>query len=93
MLTGWPGSDEYEAVFSHYTRLRLFLTSQNILGIGSESLLTKDSVWVIAGLRVPLILREASPGVFRIVGGAYLHGFMNGEALDLGHPWSDITIA
>jgi hypothetical protein len=93
MLTDLLGSDDYEAVFSHYTHLRLFLTSENALGIGSDSLLANDSVWIIAGLRVPLILREASPGIFHVVGGAYLHGFMDGEALEQGHDWSDITIA
>jgi hypothetical protein len=92
MCTDEFSSDAYETVFSHASHLRLFLTRQNFLGIGSESLFANDSVWIIAGARVPLILREASQGVFHIVGGAYLHGFMNGEALELNHSWSDITI-
>jgi hypothetical protein len=82
---------EYEAMFSHSPHLRPFLTSQNYFGVGSESLLEGDSVWVIAGSRVPLILQEAGPDKFRVVGGAYVHGFMKGEGLRAGS-FGDITL-
>lgn len=85
-------SGDYEATFSHARHLRLFLTSRRYLGVGSESLLEKDSIWIIPGSRVPLILRQISSGTFQIVGGAYVHGFMKGEALEVDHSFIDITI-
>lgn len=85
-------SDEYETVFSHTPHLRPFLTSRHYLGVGSESLLEQDSIWITPGSRVPLILREVCPGTFQVVGGAYVHGFMKGEALELDQSFRDITI-
>jgi len=76
--------DEYEATFSHAAHLRLFATSKDYIGVGSESLRVGDQVWIVAGSLVPLILRpvSATPGSsYTVVGGAYLHGFMKGEAL------------
>ncbi|KAN0069201.1 HET domain containing protein [Elaphomyces granulatus] len=85
-------SDEYETTFAHARHLRLFLTSRRYLGVGSESLLEHDSIWIIPGSRVPLILREVKLSAFRVVGAAYVHGFMQGEALESNPVFRDITI-
>ena len=85
-------AEEYETTFSHSPHLRPFLTGHKYFGVGSESLLEQDSVWIVAGSRVPLILRKENSNSFRIVGGAYVHGFMNGEALELTHTFRDIII-
>jgi hypothetical protein len=84
--------DEFDTTFSHARYLRLFLTSKRYLGVGSESLHEHDSVWIVPGSRVPLILREVSPSVFHLVGGAYVHGFMNGEALASKPLFRDIIL-
>jgi hypothetical protein len=68
------------------------LTGRRYLGVGSESLLEHDSIWIIPGSRVPLILRETNLGAFRVVGGTYVHGFMKGEALESNPLFRDITI-
>lgn len=83
---------EYETAFSHAVHLLLFLTSRKYLGVGSESLVEHDSIWIVPGSRVPLILREVNPGTFRIVGGAYVHGFMKGQALESSPILEDIII-
>jgi hypothetical protein len=85
-------SEEYEVTFSHALHLRPFLTGWRYLGVGSESLREHDSIWIIPGSRVPLILREVSLGKFQVVGGAYVHGFMKGEALKTNPIYRDITI-
>ncbi|CAO2649165.1 Nn.00g101140.m01.CDS01 [Neocucurbitaria sp. VM-36] len=85
-------SSEYETVFSHAQHIKLFMTKALYLGVGSESLREQDSIWIIAGSRIPLILRDGGTGVFRLVGGAYLHGFMHGEALEQDLSFQDITI-
>jgi len=87
-------AEEYETVFGHSLHLRPFLTRNQYFGIGSQSVRVKDSIWIIAGSRVPLILRESETeiGSFQIVGGAYVHGFMSGEALESSYSFRDIVI-
>jgi hypothetical protein len=87
-------AEEYEVIFSHALYIRPFLTQQGYLGVGSESLIVGDSIWIISGSRVPLVLREAGLNTYRyqVVAGAYLHGFMKGEALKTAMEFSDITI-
>ncbi|KAK0652499.1 heterokaryon incompatibility protein-domain-containing protein [Cercophora newfieldiana] len=42
-----------------------------------------DSVWVLQGCSVPLVLRQHGKGVrHTLIGEAYVHEFMNGEAFD-----------
>jgi len=86
------GFDEFETTFSHALHLRLFLTGRRYLGVGSASLLEQDSVWIVPGSRVPLILRQIDLDTFRLVGGAYVHGFMQGEALVSNPIFRSITL-
>ena len=44
-----------------------------------------DVVAVMRGVRVPMVLRRAGPGRFKIVGQAYVYGFMHGEAFESTH--------
>lgn len=43
-----------------------------------------DEIWVVKGCRTPLLLRRSVrfPGCYRLVRSCYVHGFMNGEALE-----------
>jgi hypothetical protein len=51
--------------------------------MGPTVLEVGDEVWILAGADVPLILRpSASSGEeYRLVGEAYVHGIMQGEAV------------
>lgn len=59
-----------------------------------------DEIWVLAGCRLPALLRRSlavSPGqhdgMYRLVGFCYLDGFMEGEALlEEGFTWQDVVI-
>jgi hypothetical protein len=86
-------ADSYEAVLSHSPHLRPFLTTQGYFGLGSESVQEKDSVWIIAGSRVPLMLRQTVSNAYKVVGGAFVYGFMNGEALNSNPEFQQITLA
>jgi Heterokaryon incompatibility protein (HET) len=82
---------EYETTFSYSPHQRPFLTRQNHFGIGSESLAVGDTVWIVAGCPVLLILRKLGQD-FQISGGAYVHGFMNPEKVELDERFEKIRI-
>ncbi|KAK1980969.1 heterokaryon incompatibility protein [Colletotrichum cereale] len=77
---------------------RPFLTDSGYLGLGGRSMEDGDAVWVVAGCPSPLVLREvpvssiSGPFCYRLVGEAYLHGVMHGEAVDDGVLWEDLCI-
>jgi Heterokaryon incompatibility protein (HET) len=62
----------------------LFVTSSGYLGLASEGVKAGDSVTLLMGGDVPFLLRRRSrkPTHFRLVGEAYVHGIMYGEAID-----------
>ncbi|KAL5089142.1 hypothetical protein Trisim1_005995 [Trichoderma cf. simile WF8] len=74
------GARNFHSSYSHSLHLRLFSTADGLMGIGSQSMKAGDSVWIVPGSRVPLLLRPSSEGRWRLVGGAYVHAFMQGEA-------------
>jgi hypothetical protein len=41
-----------------------------------------DLVFVLMGSDVPLVLRRCEEGMYRLVGECYVHGIMEGEAMD-----------
>ena len=73
----------FHSHYSHALFVRPFRTLQGFMGLGTQSLREGDSIWIVPGCRVPLIFRkvDGSPR-HRLVGGTYLHGFMDGEALN-----------
>ncbi|KAK6430409.1 hypothetical protein LTR95_013439 [Oleoguttula sp. CCFEE 5521] len=58
----------------------VFFTEQGRTGLGPQVMRKGDSVAVIRGAPVPVILRGHSQGFRQLVGPAYLHGIMEGEA-------------
>ncbi|KAH8817198.1 heterokaryon incompatibility protein-domain-containing protein [Xylogone sp. PMI_703] len=76
--------DISEAFRVAYSCRKLFRTKRNYFGIAAESLAAGDKVWILAGAAVPLILRPAENGgneEWKVIGEAYIHGIMNGEAV------------
>lgn len=63
-----------------WTDMRFFATSK-LMGFGPYDMHTSDVVCVLLGLSTPLIVRPAEDGAYRVVGWAYVHGLMDGEAL------------
>lgn len=71
-----------------YSGRRLFVTRKRYFGLGPASLEVGDSVFLLSGAKVPFILRpiavEERPDnarrAFHLVGEAYVHGIMHGEA-------------
>ncbi|KAF4338114.1 heterokaryon incompatibility [Fusarium beomiforme] len=80
-------SREYGSQFAYGEYLRPFITEQGYLGLGSQNLQDGDTVWVVPRSRVPLIFRPILESNVEadyhceLIGGAYLHGFMDGSWL------------
>ncbi|CZR57862.1 uncharacterized protein PAC_07751 [Phialocephala subalpina] len=61
---------------------RLFATDSARLGLGPRTMEEGDEVWIVESGAMPLILRPAgSEGEYLLVGEAYVHGIMHGEAV------------
>lgn len=72
---------------------RLFVTKQGYIGIGPVEARSCDVVFIISGCNFPIMLRP-SKNMFAVVGEAYMHGYMAGEALALApaRPWKKISM-
>src|SRR5437764_10226961 len=75
----------FSIIFTYmYEHRRLFLTEKGYLGVAARSIQPGDIVAVLPGARVPFALRKADPqsdeSAWRLVGEAYVHGIMAGEA-------------
>ncbi len=62
------------------------------MGIGPIEVEVGDSIYIIMGSEVPIILRDQGNGTFMMVGECYLHGIMDGEILTSGMPYEVDTI-
>jgi hypothetical protein len=63
---------------------RFFITKKGYFGIGPAELEEGDEIYILAGGKVPLVLRpspESQPNTFELVGDCYVHGVMDGEAV------------
>jgi hypothetical protein len=64
----------------HYKRT-LIETKRGYLGLATDLLDEGDLVCVIGGAQVPLISRDRTGDTCRFVGECYVHGIMDGEAV------------
>ncbi|KAJ9610622.1 hypothetical protein H2200_005399 [Cladophialophora chaetospira] len=59
---------------------RSFATKKGYIGFGPRHVREDDVVSIIIGLEAPMILRKIEKDRYEIVGEAYVHGIMDGEA-------------
>ena len=62
-------------------RFRFVLTSRGYLGWVPEDSKPSDTICIIFGVSVPLLLREVEGGRHIVIGEAYIEGIMGGEAM------------
>ena len=67
------------SVVARMTERVLFTTESCKLGIGLVSVQPKDEIWILAGAKVPYVLRPKGGGEYELVGEAYVHDVMHGE--------------
>lgn len=73
---------------------RLFTTAGGLVGAGSQSLQAGQTVWILAGCPTPMILRPdpREAGCYRVIGEAYVHGIMFGEAVSQDTVWDTLCL-
>jgi hypothetical protein len=62
---------------------RVVRTEGGFLGLASNATETGDVVMICKGSSVPLIMRRCGEDEFRLIGDAYVHGIMKGEAFEI----------
>ena len=69
-------------------------TTRGYVGLVPHASSDMDEVFMFQGFDLPFVLRPIGPipGLYRFVGGCYLHGLMKGEAWKLGQTLSDIFL-
>ncbi|KAM0340591.1 hypothetical protein ACHAPU_010428 [Fusarium lateritium] len=84
------GRDPGASSLGSYQQLG-FSTEKGLLGFGGRDIKVGDAICVLAGGRMPFVLRPVSesPGsTYMYIGTAFVHGIMDGEALsDGGLDW------
>jgi hypothetical protein len=90
-----PGAESgdgyrFELAFKNACQGRkLLLTDDGYVGLGPEITQRGDLVCVLSDLVMPIVLRPSDHG-YRVVGEAYVHGIMFGEAF--GKPGTTASI-
>lgn len=80
-------------IVMYQTGRQLFATRARDLGFGPCGIDKADVVCIFNGAKTPHVLRRLDPGdKYRLVGEAYLHGYMYGEVEDLGVHEESITL-
>lgn len=71
----------------------VFLTEEGQLGLAPSSACKNDILVVLLGCSTPMILRPTGQNQFLVVGQAYCHGYMAGEAFlgPLPHPFEYVN--
>lgn len=84
----------YETIRIMAINQAFFITAFGYVGMGPPTTQKGDQVWILRGGWVPFVLRPRSKhGEYTLVGDAYVHGIMNGEAVDKGEQdWRNISL-
>lgn len=77
------GAREFQAAIDPcMAHQRLCKTGKGLLATAPPDTRIKDEIWVLLGSHVPIVLRPVSTNTYEVIGPAYVHGVMNGEALE-----------
>ncbi|QPC74544.1 hypothetical protein HYE68_005296 [Fusarium pseudograminearum] len=96
-LMAWLGPVEKNALFmsalltTTLPSRRPAVTEQGHFACVFESTLVGDEIWVVSGCPTPLLLRHEGQQ-YSLVGEAYVHGVMHGEAVDANTKWTHLEI-
>ena len=86
-----PASEYHFAVLRNARKKCFFSTANGYFGIAPSFVQQGDSIAVLEGFNVPVVLRKADEG-YRFVTSAYIHGIMFGEAWPSDAEACEITL-
>jgi hypothetical protein len=89
-----PGVRSYKKLLK-WAQGRVFFTTKNgYMGLGVAGTRTGNIVAILRSGRTPFILRKTrDQSIFTLLGEAYVHGLMNGEAVRSGKPWETLYLS
>ncbi|KIN03035.1 hypothetical protein OIDMADRAFT_27504 [Oidiodendron maius Zn] len=93
----WKEAQKFEtiAIYSVLLRQALF-TNHGHIALGPRGAVVGDSIWIVAGCPVALVLRRTSDDTgdqpYKLIGESYVHGIMNGEAVSEETEWKSIGL-
>ncbi|KAI9866606.1 MAG: hypothetical protein M1813_001158 [Trichoglossum hirsutum] len=61
---------------------RMITTGRGYVGMAPEAVQNDDIICVLLGCTVPVVLRQVEDSIFEYVGECYIHGVMEGEAME-----------
>lgn len=61
---------------------RFFVTTENLMGIGPETMRRGDMIVILFGGKVPYVVRQVSQAKYLFIGECYVPGLMTGEAVE-----------
>lgn len=70
---------------------KFFTTTKDLIGLGPRSMCKGDIICIMSGGKVPYVLREERDH-HRLIGEAYVHGLMEGQAVDANTRFHQIRI-
>ena len=70
----------------------LFKTGGNLLGLAPTSAKRGDTIWFFPSSKVPFVLRHCGGERYKLIGEAYLHGYMHGELEKFSMPLQRISL-
>ena len=71
-----------ERMFRYLRIRRLIVTQKGFLDLAPTDAEQHDLIYLIPGCNIPIVLRPSSNFCLRVVGGCYLHDFMEGKAAE-----------
>ncbi|KAI2610093.1 heterokaryon incompatibility protein-domain-containing protein [Hypoxylon fragiforme] len=83
--TMWNSSDSgrfHETFARVCLHRRFFVTTENLMGIGPETMKKGDMVVILFGGKVPYVVRQVSQARYLFIGECYVPGLMTGEAVE-----------
>lgn len=96
-LIAWVGMMQKNALYlmalmsTTLSTRRPAVTDQGYFACVFQASLVGDEIWVVSGCPTPLVLRKDGQR-YSLVGEAYVHGVMHGEAVNEGSKWEDLEI-
>ncbi|KAF2803303.1 uncharacterized protein BDZ99DRAFT_170585 [Mytilinidion resinicola] len=74
-------ASKYQRMLEMQCSSRFFVTEKGYLGLGPPDAAPGQEVVILLGFHMPFVMSKNEDGSYELVGEAYVHGIMDGEAV------------